>query len=87
MIAPAGTFGNEGRNNVIAPPFKNLDVVVSRVFVIRERLAIQFRAEAFNAFNHPNLDAPNQTVDGSAFAAVPIAEVARQLQFGLKVRF
>ena len=87
VIAPAGTFGNEGRNNVIAPSFKNLDVVVSRVFVIRERLAIQFRAEAFNAFNHPNLDAPNQTVDGSAFAAVPVAEAARQLQFGLKIKF
>jgi len=72
---------------VIAPPFKNLDIVVSRVFQIRERFAIQFRAEAFNTFNHPNLDAPNQTVDGGAFAAIPVAEAARQLQFGLKIRF
>jgi len=60
-LAPAGTFGNGGRNNLIAPSFKNLDVAVSRLFRVGDRLALQFRAEAFNAFNHPNLDAPVQT--------------------------
>ncbi len=86
-LAPAGTFGNGGRNNLIAPPFKNLDVAVSRLFPVRERLAIQFRAEAFNAFNHPNLDAPVQTFDTSSFGSIQQAEAARQLQFGLKIRF
>ena len=86
-LAPAGTFGNAGRNNIIGPSFKNLDVVLSRVFQIRERLAMQFRVEAFNAFNHPNLDAPVQTFDNPSFGSVQVAEAARQLQFGLKIRF
>ena len=86
-LAPAGTFGNAGRNNLIAPPFKNLDVAVSRLFAIREQIAMQFRAEAFNAFNHPNFDAPAQTFDSPSFGSIQQAEAARQLQFGLKVRF
>ena len=86
-LAPAGTFGNEGRNNIIAPSFKNLDMVVSRAFQIHESLSLQFRVEAFNTFNHPNLDAPVQTFDNPAFGSVQQAEAARQLQFGLKIRF
>ncbi len=86
-LAPAGTFGNAGRNNLIAPPFKNLDAVVSRVFPVRESVSIQLRVEAFNATNHPNFDAPVQTFDNPSFGSIQQAEAARQLQFGLKVRF
>ncbi len=86
-LAPAGTFGNEGRNNLIAPSFKNLDAVVSRTFHIWESVMMQFRVEAFNAFNHPNLDAPVQTFDTPSFGQIQQAEAARQLQFGLKIRF
>ena len=87
VAAPAGTFGNEGRNNLTAPPFKNLDVVISRVIQVGERFSAQVRMEAFNAFNHPNFDAPGQTLDGAGFAALLSAGTARQLQFGLKLRF
>lgn len=87
VLAPAGTYGNGGRNNIIGPSFKNLDFVVSRVFKVRERLAVQFRVEAFNLFNHPNFDLPSQTVDTSTFGSIPSAAAARQLQFGLKIKF
>ena len=87
IAAPAGTFGNEGRNNLIAPPFRNLDVVVSRVIKVRETLSAQLRFEAFNTFNHPNFDAPGQTLDGAGFASLLSAGTARQLQLGLKLRF
>ena len=86
-LAPAGTFGNEGRNNLIAPSWKNLDVVMSRVFHIWENVSMQLRVEAFNAFNHPNFDLPVQTFDNASFGSIPAAEAARQLQFGLKLRF
>jgi hypothetical protein len=87
VSAPAGVFGNEGRNNLTAPGFKNVDLVLSRVITVRERYSAQIRVEAFNLFNHPNFDAPNQTLDGAGFAAIPTAEAARQLQFGLKLKF
>jgi len=86
-LAPAGTFGNAGRNNLIAPAFENLDLVLSRIFPIRDRLAVQFRVESFNTFNHPNFDAPAQTFDNSTFGSIQQAEAARQMQFGLKIKF
>jgi hypothetical protein len=47
-------FGNAGRNNVRGPGFFNTDLALSRTFGIRERVQMQFRAEALNVFNHPN---------------------------------
>jgi len=87
QLAPAGTYGNAGRNNLIGPSWKNVDLVVSRTFRVTERIAAQFRVEAFNAFNHPNFDLPVQTFDTPSFGSIPSAEAARQLQFGLKIKF
>ena len=87
QLAPAGTFGNEGRNNVIGPGLKNLDVSLSRVFRLTERLAVQFRAESFNVVNHPNFDQPQQTFGVAGFGSIPMAEAPRQIQFAAKVRF
>ncbi|HMF76167.1 MAG TPA: carboxypeptidase regulatory-like domain-containing protein [Bryobacteraceae bacterium] len=87
QLAPAGTFGNAGRNNLIGPGMTNLDVVLSRNFQIMERYSIQFRAESFNIANHPNFDLPSQTFGVPGFGSIPSAEAPRQIQFGLKVRF
>ena len=86
-LAPFGTFGNEGRNNLISPGWKNVDVVLSRNFQLLERLSLQFRAESFNVANHPNFDLPAQTFGVPGFGSITSAEAPRQIQFGLKVRF
>jgi hypothetical protein len=87
QLAPAGTFGNAGRNNVEGPGLTNLDISLSRIFKVTERIAIQFRAESFNVANHPNFDQPSQTFGVAGFGSIPSAEAPRQLQFGAKVRF
>ncbi len=87
QLAPFGTFGNAGRNNLIGPGWKSLDVVLSRNFQIVERLSIQFRAESFNVVNHPNFDLPSQTFGVPGFGSITSAEAPRQIQFGVKVRF
>jgi len=38
-----------------------MDMAVRRDFPIHERLKLQFRAEAFNIFNHPNFGAINSS--------------------------
>lgn len=87
QLAPFGTLGNAGRNNLIGPPFKNLDVVLSRNFQILERLSMQFRAESFNVANHPNFDLPSQSFGIPGFGSITSAEAPRQIQFALRVRF
>ncbi len=55
---------------------------------INERFKFQFRAEALNAFNHPNFTAPSTTVTSSAFATVTgESTLYRIVQFGFKVLF
>ena len=87
QLAPRGTFGNAGRNNLIGPGFINLDAVLSRTFQVVERLSLQFRAEAFNLANHPNFDLPAQTFGVPGFGSLISAEAPRQLQFAIKARF
>jgi outer membrane receptor protein involved in Fe transport len=66
---PAGLFGNLGRNQIYGPGFWNADFSVTKLTAIREALKLQFRAEFFNLFNHPNFALPNNVVDPTAGTA------------------
>jgi hypothetical protein len=68
--APAGQFGNVGRDTVIAPGIFTINAEVHKNFVMpyKERHQVQFRAEAFNLLNHPNFGGPN----GNILAGAPI---------------
>jgi hypothetical protein len=46
------TFGDAGRNSVRNPGRDNFDMALFKHFAIKESTAIEFRAEAFNIFNH-----------------------------------
>ncbi len=70
VAAPAGTFGNAGRNTIIGPRTNIADFSVLKATRIRERMNLQFRAEFFNIFNHPNFSLPNVTVNSSAFGTI-----------------
>lgn len=60
-----GTDG-AGRNIFRAAPYWNLDLSLAKRFDVTERVKLQFRAEAFNAFNHANFDNPRDASVGSA---------------------
>jgi hypothetical protein len=53
-----GTVGNNGRNNLLAPGYAETDIGLTKNTRINERLTLQFRAEIFNIFNHPNFSVP-----------------------------
>lgn len=59
---PTGNnIGNAPRNFVRGLGAWQMDFAVRREFPIHERLKLQFRAEAFNVFNHPNFGTINAT--------------------------
>ena len=46
------TFGTAGRNILTNPRRTNFDMALFKHFAINERMGFEFRAEAFNVFNH-----------------------------------
>lgn len=53
FVAPRGlTFGNAGRNYLNNPGRLNFDMTLLKHFKLREGINAEFRAEAFNVFNH-----------------------------------
>jgi hypothetical protein len=58
------TFGSGHRNPLYGPGFENVNASIFKEFGVWERLKFQFRAEAQNVFNHPNLYNPNSDMQG-----------------------
>jgi len=57
-----GTFGDLGRDQIYGPGFVNFDFSVTKNIPIHERYTLQFRAEFFNIFNHPNFALPSNVI-------------------------
>jgi hypothetical protein len=57
-IPAAGTYGDAGRNILRASGLQQLDLGLHKTFQASERVTVQFRAELFNAYNHPNFATP-----------------------------
>jgi hypothetical protein len=82
------TFGNEGRNDIVGPAFKNWDFNASKSFPLFENLNLQFRAEFFNFINHTNYSNPDNGVQDGAFGQIlSAAGPGREVQFALKLVF
>jgi hypothetical protein len=56
-------YGNSGRNLFRAPFQVRFDMSLAKEFPIRERFRLRVEADAFNIFNHPDFDAPNNNVN------------------------
>ena len=82
------TFGNVGRNTLYGPGRWNVDSSLFKDFFLTEKVKLQFRAEAFNLFNHPQFGQPNATIGtGPAGTITSTAGNPRQLQLALRLQF
>jgi hypothetical protein len=54
-----GTIGNAPVGDCLGPGTATVDLSVSKNIRITERLKMQFRVDAFNLFNHPQYNNPN----------------------------
>lgn len=97
MPQAVGTIGSTARNSLYGPHFRHVDLSLFKDFPIYERLMVQFRAEAFNISNTPNLymdnnvnSGPGTRLGNGSFAQITATDpnyVPRQLQFALKMQF
>jgi hypothetical protein len=85
-------FGDEGRNSLLGPNYRDLDFAISKMTAINERLKVQFRADFYNIFNHPAFAnplmpaffadaAPNGISDGTAATCGPTVSIGRSCGF------
>ena len=92
FVDPAGgELGNAPRAPAYGPRFVNTDFSVIKHFPLpfREGTEMDFRAEFFNLFNHPQFGLPGADTDSSTNFGVITSTVnnPRLIQFALKLRF
>lgn len=95
FAVPTGHYGTLGRNVFYGPGAVNFDTSFFKDFSLTERQKIQFRAELFNIFNHPQFSNPNAALNNLPFFGQTTSTVStvegfhtnRQVQFALRYSF
>jgi Carboxypeptidase regulatory-like domain/TonB dependent receptor/TonB-dependent Receptor Plug Domain len=91
-----GTFGDAGRNIIRGPGLQNWDISFIKQFPIREAMHVEFRAEFFNIWNHPNPTFADETTTNENFSIergatqfgfATASHDPRLVQFALKFYF
>jgi hypothetical protein len=88
---PTGELGNASRTPVNGPDFINTDFSLIKHFMLpfREDTRLDFRAECFNLFNHPQFGAPGGDFNSPATFGIVNSTVnnPRLIQLALKLAF
>jgi hypothetical protein len=88
-----GAFGNSAPGVLRGPKEVSYAAAINKTFPITERVGIQLRAEAFNIFNHPNINSINttfsftQATNVSSFGYAATAGDMRQMEFTARINF
>lgn len=92
--APAGQWGNSGRNILQGPGTKTVDFSFFKNTRIAESKNLQIRAEFFNLFNTPQFNNPGATAGTSSLGIITSAgseptfqRIERQIQLAAKINF
>lgn len=87
FLPPPYTYGDAGRDSLRGPGYTDVDFSLFRNFTFAEHYTVQFRAEAFNLFNHPNFNNPDATLEDPTFGVISSANSPREYQFAGTFRF
>ena len=85
-VPNAGSIGNSGRNTFRGPGFFNTDLSIVKRFRIREKMAVTFRAEAYNLLNTVNFVAPSVNLQTpQTFGVISATPVGASNQSGGRI--
>ncbi len=89
FTAPAlYTFGNAGRNIVIAPGLVTWDLGGHKDFRLTERFGLTFRSEFFNILNKANFGYPSTSIGSPSAGSInSVVTTGRQIQFALRLHW
>ncbi len=89
VAPPTGELGDAARVPVSGPDFVNTDFSVIKQFALpRKEMGLNFRAEFFNLFNHPEYGMPVNDINAAGFGAVnSTVNNPRLVQLALKLSF
>ena len=88
FVAPApGYYGNAGTGIIQGPGLILFDMALYKEFHINEATYFEFRAEAFNVFNHTNFTSLSANSGASTFGTVTGANDPRILEFAGRFHF
>jgi hypothetical protein len=82
-----GQIGTANRRFFAAPGLNNWDAALLKDTAIKEGMNLEFRAEAFNAFNHAQFGQPDGNVNSGTFGIISTANSPRIMQLSLKLLF
>ena len=86
--APVGELGGAPRAPLSGPGFVNTDLSLIKQFALTERVRLDFRAEAFNLFNHAQFGTEFGDIRSPLFGTVnSTVGNPRVLQVALKLKF
>ncbi|HLJ13580.1 MAG TPA: carboxypeptidase regulatory-like domain-containing protein [Bryobacteraceae bacterium] len=76
-------YGSSGNGILTGPGFENVDFSLVKNFAIKESMKLQFRAEMFNIFNHPNFNPPGASLSASTqyLPSAPGAAFPTQIRY------
>ncbi len=83
-------FGTVQRNSYFGPSFFNDDLSLLKNFDIWEKIKLQMRVDAFNAFNHISPGNPSSCIDcvgNGVITGMAVGSSPRQLEFSSTVTF
>lgn len=101
-VPAVGIQGDMGKNVLTGPHLFKVDFALTKMTMLTERVNMQFRAEAFNAFNNSNMElvtanlnnftaqasgSPLGNVVSTSGTMNTTATISRQIQFGVRFIF
>jgi hypothetical protein len=88
VAPPVDELGNAARVPVTGPDFVNSDFSAIKEFQLPREMGLNFRAEFFNLFNHPQFGAPVSDINAPGFGSVnSTVNNPRLVQLAMKLTF